>query len=69
MAALADCGRPDLAVTMTDESFRLHVLPAGNGDALVLEYGPPTCGSTVTGTCPSHLSKRWAQWLARSSPC
>jgi len=39
MAALADCGRPDLAVTMTDESFRLHVLPAGNGDALVLEYG------------------------------
>jgi beta-lactamase superfamily II metal-dependent hydrolase len=24
---------------MTDESFWLHVLPAGNGDALVLEYG------------------------------
>jgi Metallo-beta-lactamase superfamily len=24
---------------MTDESFRLHVLPARNGDALVLEYG------------------------------
>jgi glyoxylase-like metal-dependent hydrolase (beta-lactamase superfamily II) len=24
---------------MTDESFRLHVLPATNGDALVLEYG------------------------------
>jgi glyoxylase-like metal-dependent hydrolase (beta-lactamase superfamily II) len=39
MAELADCGRPVLAVTMTDESFRLHVLPAGNGDALVLEYG------------------------------
>lgn len=24
---------------MTDDVFRLHVLPAGNGDALVIEYG------------------------------
>ena len=39
MAALAGQGRPRLALIVTDESFQLHVLPARNGDALVLEYG------------------------------